>query len=243
MSLLSVKRGLPKRRELRDPTLRFDHRNRVNGIRLLRFLPDASVRLVFFDPQYREVLDKMRYGNEGERQKERVLLPQMNWSLTLDFLAEINRVLVPQGHLFWWVDKFSVCHHFDNRNRLSSEHFPTVDLITWEKSRIGMGYRTRRKCEYLVVRQKLPKRAKGVWRDHSIPDVWSNQMEIDELKERKIIYKSLHPHAKPLGLQSRLIEAVTRKNDVVVDPTAGGFSVFEACRITNRHFLGGDIRG
>ena len=34
--------------------------------------------LVFFDPQFREVLDKLAYGNEGARQVERCNLPQMS---------------------------------------------------------------------------------------------------------------------------------------------------------------------
>ena len=34
-----------------------------------------------------------------------------------------------------------------------------------------MGYRTRRKSEYCLVLQKVPLRAKGVWRSHNIPDV------------------------------------------------------------------------
>ena len=51
----------------------------------------------------------------------------------------------------------------------------TVDLITWNKGRIGMGYRTRRTAEYLIVLQKTPKRAKGVWTRHDIPDVWTEK--------------------------------------------------------------------
>jgi site-specific DNA-methyltransferase (adenine-specific) len=50
-------------------------------------------------------------------------------------------------------------------------------------------------------------------------------------------------HAKPLQLQIELIEALTNTRDVVVDPAAGSFSVLEACRRTNRRFLGCDIRG
>ena len=226
--------------------LKFDKKNVHSGLAMLRRLDDRSVKLVFFDPQYREVLDKMSYGNEGARMVERSRLPQMDWSLTLDFLQEIERVLVPSGHLMWWVDKFSLCENFDNRNRLGSPETPTVDLISWEKWRIGMGYRSRRKCEYLVIKQHLPKRAKGKWTDHSIPDVWTKAMELEELDRRSYFKvrtrEETHPHSKPVGLQSRLIEAVTRKGDVVVDPCAGGYSVLNACEITGRHFLGCDIR-
>jgi len=39
-----------------------------------------------------------------------------------------------------------------------------VDLITWDKGRIGMGYRSRRRGEYLIFLQKPPIRAKGTWK-------------------------------------------------------------------------------
>ena len=50
-----------------------------------------------------------------------------------------------------------------------------------------------------------------------------------------------HPHSKPIDLQSELIKSVTNKGDIVVDPASGGYSVFEACKLTGRTFLGGDI--
>ena len=46
-----------------------------------------------------------------------------------------------------------------------------VDLVTWNKARMGMGYRTRRVEEYLRIMQKPPKRAEGVWQSDDIPDV------------------------------------------------------------------------
>ncbi|HKG70020.1 MAG TPA: hypothetical protein VKA92_14200, partial [Segetibacter sp.] len=63
----------------------------------------------FFDPQYRGVMDKMKYGNEGERQKGRAELEQMSEETIKLFIKEIDRVLIPDGHLFLWVDKFHFC--------------------------------------------------------------------------------------------------------------------------------------
>ena len=40
----------------------------ICGLELMRSLESQSIHLAFFDPQYRGVLDKMQYGNEGERQ-------------------------------------------------------------------------------------------------------------------------------------------------------------------------------
>jgi hypothetical protein len=48
---------------------------RGDALKLLCSQREACTRLVFFDPQYRENLDRLAYGNEGARQKERFLLP------------------------------------------------------------------------------------------------------------------------------------------------------------------------
>ena len=43
---------------------------REDALTLLRSLPDGCTPLVFFDPQHREVLDRLQYGNEGARQSD-----------------------------------------------------------------------------------------------------------------------------------------------------------------------------
>ena len=193
-------------------------------------LPDASIAAAFFDPQYRGVLDKLSYGNEGVRRgQRRTALPQMDAATIAEFIRAINRVLGPSGHLFLWIDKFHLCSGI--HPWLENTDLETVDLITWYKKRIGMGYRTRRTAEYLAVLQKRPKRAKGIWTRHDIPDVW---------EERPT---SKFTHAKPMGLHQALIEATTALGDPVLDPAAGSFGVLDACRAAGRVFVGCDLNG
>lgn len=200
----------------------------IDGVELLKQIPDKSLKVTFFDPQYRGILDKLSYGNEGKsRGKDRSDLPQMSEDIIKTFLKEIERVLAPSGYLFLWVDKF---HLVEGVNTwISDLNMEIVDLITWNKMKIGMGYRTRRKSEYLLVIQKLPKKAKSTWTLHNIPDVW----------DEKVV--KTHTHSKPIELQKQLILATTNKDDLVCDPASGGFSVFEACKLTNRKFIGGDL--
>ena len=115
---------------------------------------------------------------------------------------------------------------------LDQTELEVVDMLTWHKGRIGMGYRTRRTSEHLIVLQRAPKRAKGVWMAHDIPDVWTEKVRRDG-----------HTHAKPVELQARLIEAVSNPGDVVLDPAAGSFSVLQACKSVGRRFLGCDTNG
>lgn len=127
-----------------------------------------------------------------------------------------------------WIDKFHLCQSISPW--LEGTKLNIVDLITWDKGKIGMGYRTRRKSEYLIVLQKSPVQAKACWTDHGIPDVWSEKVE------------KVHPHSKPIELQRRLIAATTQPGDYVLDPAAGGFSVLTACELLgDRNFIGADL--
>ena len=204
-------------------------RNKAEGSAFLGRLPAAHFPLVFFDPQYRGVLDHQGYGNEGERQRARAKLSQMNDAEIGGFFYEIDRVLMASGHLLLWTDKFHLCTGLTPW--LEGTELAIVDLIVWNKLRMGMGYRSRRVSEYLVVLQKAPRRAKGVWGAHDIPDVWSEKATI------------VGPHAKPVGLQKKLIESLTNAGDTVLDPAAGSFSVMESCKLSGRDFLGCDIAG
>ncbi len=209
-------------------TVKPNFRNKIDGIDLMRQPASGSIKVVFFDPQYRGILDKMHYGNEGvNRGQQRSALVQMSEATIIRFLTEINRILMLSGYLFLWVDKFHLVEGI--RKWLDGLALSPVDMITWNKMKIGMGYRTRRKSEYLVVFQKRDKTTRCNWKLHNIPDVWEEKVEKN------------HPHAKPIELQKNLILATTDAGDWVCDPAAGGYSVLEACRKTGRNFIGGDI--
>ena len=216
------------------PGLECNARLAMDGRELLAALPPAAAPAAFLDPQYRGVLDHLAYGNEGERRgRRRAGLAQMGEAEISEFVRAIDRVLIPGGHLFLWIDKFHLMTGF--RDWLGGTELGVVDMVTWDKGRIGMGYRTRRRAEHLVVAQKAPRKAKGVWKRHDIPDVWPEAIP----KERRAA--GVHP--KPIGLQARLIEAVSNAGDLVLDPAAGTYSVLEACKQAERAFLGCDLNG
>lgn len=211
--------------------LPLNRRNQCDGLELLAALGPGTVPLCIFDPQYRGILDKMQYGNEGVgRGKRRSGLLQMSEETIGEFIAGITAALIPSGHLFLWIDKFHLCTGVGPW--VEEWGLEVVDLVTWNKDRLGMGYRTRRVAEYLLVLQKPPKRAKGVWQSHDIPDVVTEKVE-----------RVGNVHPKPVNLQARLIEAVTDPGDVVLDPAAGSYSVMTAAHQVGRQFLGCDVAG
>lgn len=197
-----------------------------DAVQLLRSLPEASARIGFFDPQFRGVLDKLAYGNEGARQRGRAALPAMSAEYIHTSCREIARVLAASGYLFLWTDTFHLCQG-DHRRNVELE---TVDLIAWDSLRIGQGYRTRRRGDYLLVLQKPPILAKATWRDHGIPSRWPEKVD-----------RKLHPHIKPISLIRRLIAATTEPGELVVDPAAGSFTVMRAAIELGRDFIGCDL--
>lgn len=137
---------------------------RGDALELLRSLPDGCTPLVFFDPQHRGVLDRLKFGNEGARQRRRAELPPMAESYIDAVCRESTRVLRPSGYLLRWIDTLGICeaHHL----RIADVLKP-VDLIAWDNLRPGMGKRSRRRGDYLLILQKSPITA-STWRDHGI---------------------------------------------------------------------------
>jgi site-specific DNA-methyltransferase (adenine-specific) len=195
---------------------------------LLRSLPDACAPLGFFDPQFRELLTRQNYGNEGQRQNARFNLPAMTPGYIDAVILEFARVLRPSGYLCRWTDKFCLCE--GRHLSIPADVFKVVDLIAADYARIGMGYRTRCRGDFLLVLQRPPIKAKVTWRDHGIPDRWIEKVD-----------RKLHPHIKPIGLIKRLIAATTAPSELVIDPAAGSFVVLHAAAELGREFVGCDI--
>jgi site-specific DNA-methyltransferase (adenine-specific) len=126
-----------------------------------------------------------------------------------------------------WSDTYHLC---EGDHRRVADVLKCVDLIAWDSLRAGMGYRTRRRGDYLLALQKPPLLAKGTWRDHGIPS-----------RRPEKVDRKTHPHAKPAGLIARLIGAITNPGDLVVDPAAGSFTVMHVANSLGRHLAGCDI--
>ena len=73
-------------------------RLKMDGLKLLSHLPKEAIPVAFLDPQYRGVLDKMNYGNEGKsREQRRCSLMQMPEERIGEFIRSIDNVAYP----FW----------------------------------------------------------------------------------------------------------------------------------------------
>jgi site-specific DNA-methyltransferase (adenine-specific) len=216
-------------------TVRCNVMQQGDALELLAALPAACSKLVFFDPQYRGVLDRQEYGNEGARQKGRFDLPAMTSDYIDACCRESARVLRPLGYVMLWTDTYNMLegHHLRVRDALAP-----VSAVAWDNQCLSQGHRTRHRGSDLIVLQKprLQKPylvARATWRTKpAIPTRWP---------ERIIRPRSQHPHIKPIGLITALIEAITDPGDLVVDPAAGSFVVMRAAHALGRDFVGCDL--
>jgi site-specific DNA-methyltransferase (adenine-specific) len=200
-----------------------------DALELLRSLANGNVALGFFDPQFRELLERQKFGNEGvNRQCARARLPAMTSDYIDAVIIEFARVLKPSGYLLRWTDKFVLCE--GRQLSIPADVLKIVDLISTDNGRFGMGARSRCRGDHLLVMQKPPIKARATWRDHGIPDRWVEKVN-----------RSVYPHMKPIDLIKRLIAATTEPGDLVVDPAAGSFNVMHAACELGRDFIGCDI--
>ena len=153
-----------------------------DALALLRSLLVGCTSLVFFDPQYRGVMDMLNFGNEGARQKERFKLPPMTGGYIDACCREAMRLLIPSGYFMLWTDTFNLCeaHHL----RIA-DVCKVVDLLAWDNQRMGMGKRTRRRGDYLLIIQKPPI-TPSTWRDRGIPELLAGEDRPQDLSPQAL---------------------------------------------------------
>ncbi|MEJ7830079.1 MAG: hypothetical protein WKF91_17855, partial [Segetibacter sp.] len=61
----------PKGEVIFSRRLHINEPNVMDGLELLSLLNGNVIKAAFLDPQYRGILDRMKYGNEGKRQIKR----------------------------------------------------------------------------------------------------------------------------------------------------------------------------
>ncbi|KLL03768.1 MAG: adenine-specific DNA methylase [Mycoplasmataceae bacterium CE_OT135] len=198
--------------------------NQGNGLELLRSLPTNSVKLVFFDPQYEK-------ASKVSRAKDWPLSYQ-NATQIQAFLKEISRVLKLSGFCLLWINKALLISSQILAWLRNIDCLKIVDLLIWAKPHFGFGSYFRNQAEFAFLIQKHPPNSK-LFKDRSFGNVYQ--------EKQKMILLRVHPHEKPVALNKRLIEAVTEKGDLVVDPCAGGFGILRICLETGREFLGTDL--
>ncbi|WNE40128.1 MAG: Modification methylase DpnIIB [Mycoplasmataceae bacterium] len=183
-------------------------------------LNDQITPLVFFDPQY-DPVSKVCWN------KKTPLAYQTEQEIN-QFMQEIERILEPNGYLCLWVNKWVLLEYRIQNWLKNVDKLKVVDVLAWNKDKLGMGARFRNQLEFLVLLQKFPYKVN--FPDRRITNLWT-----EKINQKK------HPHQKPLQLLKRLISTLTQESDLIIDPCAGSFVSLTACQALNRNFLGCDL--
>lgn len=128
----------------------------------------------------------------------------------------------------------------DISRHLEEKGFEIKDLIRWKKTNAMPRNRDRRFItDYEVAIWAVKKGGKWTFNrlseTYEIPEIVSPIASKGEKREGQ------HPTQKPIFVMEWLIERLSNKNDIILDPFAGIGSTCIACKKLDRHYIGIEI--
>ena len=190
-------------------------------LELMKDIPDESVDLIITDPPY----STPTITGFGRKQVKNVADLSIQETYMKCLKKEFERILKPNAPVFIFCDdKYypSIYRAFYN--------WQSVQMVVWDKGKIGMGKPFRKRHELLV---------------------YANRETIDYNRSENITHyptvlnykivgekEKMHPAQKPTKLLEDLILGFSNENDMILDCFMGSGSTGVACINTNRNFIG-----
>lgn len=196
----------------------------------LRGLPAESVDVIVTDPAYSGMNQHLKLGH-GRIVGRYADETDGRWFHEFHddpetyrvFLAECERVLKQDRHLYMMFDSFSLL----SLGALVREFFAVKNVIVWDKRAIGMGHYFRRRHEHVLFAVKGRRKLSRM----DIPDVWAFQR----------LARAKYPTQKPVELFEAMLAGSAEPGFLVCDPfTGSGSSAIAALRRGCR-FVGADV--
>ena len=185
-------------------------------IDIMSKMSDKSIHLTLTDIPY----DECDKPSGGLRQIGKGQADQLNFDLN-DFLNEVQRVTIGSIYIFCGIQQVSPIYKKFREDGMVTRH------CVWQKSNPSP---MNGQSTWLSALENciFAKFGGAVFNESCKPNVWK--------------YKSgtskVHPTQKPVELMIRLIEASSKKEEVVFDPCVGSGTTAVACVKTERHFIG-----
>ena len=208
--------------ENKEIEMQLDKVYNMDCMDLLPQIENESIDMIITDPPYTTptvtAFGREKVKNVGD------LSIQESYIKTLK--REFERILKPKAPVFMFCDDTyypSIFRAFYDWNN--------VNLLVWDKGKIGMGKPFRRRHELIVYanRQSIDyERTKGI-------------THYPTVLQYKPVAEKLHGAQKPVELIRDLILGFTKENDIVGDFFMGSGTTAVACKITKRHFVGSEI--
>lgn len=203
-------------------------------LREMREIPDASIDVVLTDPPYSSGARR----EAGRTVRTKVMTPTADaadWFgtdslstrgfafLIRECALEWHRVLKPGGHVLCFID-WRMCATCSDA--IESADLRPLNLIVWDKGRIGMGRHFRHQHE-LVLHFSNGDPVAAQRRD--VPNVIQAKPPSNQGSD--------HPTQKPLALLREMLSVVCPPGGRVLDPFAGSGGTGIAARSLDREFV------
>lgn len=191
---------------------------------LLNRLAPASAAVIITDPPYGVGYHSNRYQ---DRNPHSPIAHDWNFQIG-SFLAQAERVLRNGGALYLFT-------RFDVYPLWTKEIPPSLSLknmIVWDKGNHSSGDLTGNFGFQHEIVMFITK-GRHLLQGHR----WSNIWSVPKISHKKLRM----PAEKPVELYQRAILSSSRLGELIVDPFVGSGTCAEACILTGRRFLVGDI--
>ena len=199
----------------------------------MRLLPDNSVDLAIVDPPYGINYYSNRSKDSEYRKKVKTVNGIANDETdNNEFLKavinELNRVLKPNTHIYW----FTRWDRVQYQQPLLERHFKVKNALVWMKNNWSMGDLTGAyagQYETILFAQKGRRplnEVNGIKRHSDI--LQFNRVSPNKLR---------HSHEKPIDLIEFLIRKSSDEGDVIISPFCGSGTDCVAAVRTGRHFV------
>lgn len=208
----------------------------IDGLELLKEIPDESVRLVLTDPPY--LISHI--GPTGKAYEHFDTEESFTMETLEKFVHEWYRVLQPGGTLVCWFDLFK----FETlKAQLAKAGFGNrVRTITWMKDG---GNQVEVKLTYVGWTEWALVVSKGPTKE----TVFNNEVVDGKSTPHRGYFASrtprgkerFHPTQKPVDLMQELVKLHSNSGDTVLDSFAGSGATGVAALRTDRYFIGSEL--
>jgi DNA modification methylase len=188
---------------------------------------DAELRdvdAIVTDPPFFMPADHFQSRVKWQRSWGDVSVLGTFWRAMLDVLAPS---LKPTAHFLTFCNGDSYPVFYPEMYR----RFDTLKCLVWDKGRVGLGRIWRHQHELIIA---------GRWRESFVDiggKLWSDVIKVPAT----LSVDREHPVEKPVELLRHLIEPITPKAGLVLDPFMGGGSTLIAAQRLGRQAIGIEI--
>ena len=182
----------------------------------MKEIPGGSVDMVLTDPPY-STPTVASFGRQVTKRLSDLAIQEYYFSV---IKSELERIMKPGAPLIVFCDDIYyavlVGLFYD---------WKQINLLVWDKKRIGMGKPFRRRHELLFYANRGSQVVTG--KMSHIPTIIESPLT-----------KKHHGAEKPVALCQMLIEELTPSDGVVLDPFMGSGTTGVTCKILGRDFIG-----